>query len=55
MQVSYKKELQALTDTDVTIEKEILVLQTQIKALQDKVDTIQKKQDDSRNPLISIN
>ena len=53
--VSYKKELQALTDTDVAIEKEILVLQTQIKALQDKVDTIQKKQDDSRNPLISIN
>ena len=53
--VSYKKELQALTDTDVVIEKEILVLQTEIKALQDKVDAIQKKQDDSGNPLISIN
>ena len=31
------------------------ILNTQIKALQDKVDTIQKNQADSRNPLISIN
>lgn len=43
------------TETDVVIEKEILVLQTEIKALQDKVTAIQKKQDDSGNPLISIN
>ena len=53
--VSYKKELQDLTETDVVIEKEILVLQTEIKVLQDKVTAIQKKQDDSGNPLISIN
>jgi len=50
--VSYDAELKALSDVDVVIEKDVLVLKTRIKALEDLVTTIQNKQNDSGNPLI---
>tara|TARA_R110000787_G_scaffold82172_2_gene177847 strand:+ start:403 stop:696 length:294 start_codon:yes stop_codon:yes gene_type:complete len=52
--VSYDAELKALSDVDVVIEKDVLVLKARIKALEDLVTTIQNKQNDSGNPLIQI-
>lgn len=52
--VSYTADLEALADVDVVLEKDVLVLKTRIKALEDLVATIQKKQNDSGNPLIQI-
>tara|TARA_R100000544_G_C2225671_1_gene60482 strand:- start:2199 stop:2492 length:294 start_codon:yes stop_codon:yes gene_type:complete len=52
--ISYDSDLKMLADVDVVLEKDILVLKTQIKTLEEKVLSIQKKQDNSGNPLISI-
>tara|TARA_R100000544_G_scaffold23957_1_gene12033 strand:+ start:106 stop:399 length:294 start_codon:yes stop_codon:yes gene_type:complete len=52
--VSYDAELKALSDIDVVLEKDVLVLKARIKALEDLVTNIRKKQDDSGNPLIQI-
>jgi len=51
--VSYDAELKALSDVDVVIEKDVLVLKARIKALEDLVITIQNKQNDSGNPLLN--
>ena len=59
--VSYASQLKALDNTDNSLTQDIIVLRGEIKTLRNELDIlssqvirIEKKQDDTGNPLITI-